>query len=80
MEKSEEVKGYTEEEFQSLLALMGLRSLFKATRGAGMGWEGRTPEERFRIIEVYRKAIADRERVIANGEGDSTWRRIGEIR
>jgi len=79
VEKSE-INGYTEEEFQSLLALMGLSTLFKSTRGAGMGWEGRTPEERFYIIETYRRAIADRERVIANGEGDSTWRRIGEVR
>ena len=65
MEKSE-VKGYTEEEFQSLLALMGLSSLFAMTRGGGIGWEGRTPEERFLIIEVYRKAIADREEVVTN--------------
>jgi len=66
VEKSE-INGYTEEEFQSLLALMGLSSLFKATRGAGMGWEGRTPEERFYIIETYRRAIADRERSV-NGK------------
>jgi hypothetical protein len=65
VEKSE-VKGYTEEEFQSLLALMGLSSLFAMTRGGGIGWEGRTPEERFLIIEVYRKAIADREEVVTN--------------
>ena len=67
MEKSE-VKGYTEEEFQSLLALMGLSSLFAMTRGGGVGWQGRTPEERFLIIEVYRKAVADREEVVTNAK------------
>jgi len=60
MEKNE-INGYTEEEFQSLLSLMGLSSLFAMTRGGGKDWGGRTPEERFLIIEVYRKAVADRE-------------------
>jgi len=63
-----EVKGYTEEEFQSLLALMGLSSLFAMTRGGGKRWEGSTPEERFLIIEVYRRAIADREEVVTNAK------------
>jgi phosphoglycolate phosphatase-like HAD superfamily hydrolase len=61
----EKLKGYTEEEFQSLLALMGLDSLFKITRGGNV-WGGDTPEERFLIIEVYRKAVADREEVVTN--------------
>jgi hypothetical protein len=67
--ETSEIKGYTEEEFQSLLALMGLDSLFKITRGAGgKGWDGKTPEERFLIIEVYRKAVADREEVVTNAK------------
>ena len=59
--ETSEIKGYTEEEFQSLLSLMGLSSLFAMTRGGGKDWGGRTPEERFLIIEIYRKAVADRE-------------------
>ena len=62
MEKNEAMEGYTEEEFQSLLALMGLSSLFGMTRGSRV-WEDRTPEERFLIIETYRRAIADREKM-----------------
>jgi hypothetical protein len=65
--ETSEINGYTEEEFRALLALMGLSTLFKSTRGADMGWEGRTPEERFYIIETYRRAIADRERSV-NGK------------
>ena len=65
--ETSEVKGYTEEEFQSLLALMELNSLYKATRGSRV-WEDRTPEERFLIIEVYRRAIADREEVVTNAK------------
>jgi len=65
----EKLKGYTEEEFQSLLSLMGLSSLFGMTRGAGgKRWEGSTPEERFLIIEIYRKAVADREEVVTNAK------------
>ena len=64
-----ELEGYTEEEFQSLLSLMGVSSLFAVTRGAGgKGWDGKTPEERFLIIEIYRKAIADREEVVRNAK------------
>jgi hypothetical protein len=61
MEK--ELEGYTEEEFQSLLSLMGLSSLFKAT---WEGWNAETPEDRFLIIEVYRKTITNGERVIGS--------------
>jgi hypothetical protein len=61
MEKSE-ITGYTEEEFQALLALLGLRSFF-APREDGVD----TPEERFLIIEAYRLAIAAREKAVANG-------------
>ena len=61
MEKSEDkVERYTEEEFQSLLSLMGLDSLFKAT---WEGWKAESPEERFLIIETYRRAIANREKM-----------------
>ena len=68
MEKSE-INGYTEEEFQSLLALMGLDSLFNSMRGCNVweGWTAETPGERFLIIEIYRKAVADRERSV-NGK------------
>ena len=62
------LEGYTEEEFQSLLSLMGLSSLFAMTRGGGEDWGGRTPEERFLIIEIYRKAVADREEVVTNAK------------
>jgi len=54
-----ELEGYTEEEFQSLLALMGLSGLLKTSKG----WGGDTPEDRFLIIETYRRAIADREKM-----------------
>lgn len=64
MEKSE-ITGYTEEEFQALLALMGLSSLFKITSGSNM-WLSDTPEARFLIIESYRKAIADRDKVLGS--------------
>jgi len=60
----EKLEGYTEEEFQSLLALMGISALLKTSKG----WGGDTPEERFLIIEVYRKAIADREEVVTNAK------------
>jgi hypothetical protein len=66
--ETSEIKGYTEEEFQSLLSLMGLSSLFAMTRGGGKDWGGRTPEERFLIIEIYRKAVADREEVVTNAK------------
>jgi hypothetical protein len=58
MEKSEDkMEGYTQEEFESLLALMGISGLLKTSKG----WGGDTPEDRFLIINVYRRAIADRE-------------------
>ena len=66
--ETSEIKGYTEEEFQSLLSLMGISGLFAVTRGVGKDWSGNTPEERFLIIEIYRKAIADREMVLTNGK------------
>jgi hypothetical protein len=64
MEKSE-ITGYTEEEFQALLALLGLSSFrsFFAPGEDGVD----TPEERFLIIEAYRVAIAAREKAVANG-------------
>jgi hypothetical protein len=59
----EEVNGYTEEEFHALLALMGLSSLFQAT---WEGWNAESPEDRFLIIEVYRKTITNGERVMGS--------------
>jgi len=56
-----ELKGYTQEEFESLLSLMGLSSLLKTMKG----WGGDTPEDRFLIIETYRRVIADRDRAMA---------------
>jgi hypothetical protein len=66
----EKLKGYTEEEFQSLLALMGLGSLLKTMKG----WGGDTPEDRFLIIETYRRAIADGEKMT----GYTSIRRLHE--
>ena len=57
----DEMEGYTEEEFQALLALMGLRNFF-APMEDGVD----TPEERFLIIEAYRVAIAAREKAIGS--------------
>jgi hypothetical protein len=67
----EEMKGYTEEEFQALLALMGLSSLFKITSGSNMLGSD-TPEERFLIIESYRKAIAARNKAGTNKKDEIT--------
>jgi len=65
VEKNEDkLEGYTQEEFESLLSLMGISGLLKTSKG----WGGDTPEERFLIIEVYRRAIADREEVVTNAK------------
>jgi hypothetical protein len=56
MEK--ELEGYTEEEFLALLALldMNLKNLYVSARKYRYGEEN-TPEERFLIIDMYRKAV-----------------------
>ena len=63
----EDVDGYTEEEFQSLLALLDLKNLYATTRDY-RGWEGDTPEKRKYIIDTYREAIANVTKEKRNGK------------
>ena len=66
---SEEMEGYTEEEFLALLALldMNLKNLYVSAVSARKYRGDETPEERFLILDMYRKAVTS-----ANG-----WKRNG---
>ena len=59
--ETSEVNGYTEEEFLALLALLdvNLKNLYVSARKYR---EENTPEERFLIIDMYRKAVTSANR------------------
>lgn len=54
MEKSEEVTGYTEEEFRAMAELMGLGQTVK---NVWVDTEPMSPEYRFKLIQVYRGVL-----------------------
>jgi len=58
-EESEEVTGYTHEEFKAIAELMGLGT---SVKNVWVQSEPMTPEYRFKLIEGYRKALQAREK------------------
>jgi len=54
MENSEEVTGYTEEEFRAMAELMGLG---RSAKNVWVQTESTTPEYRLKLIQAYRRVL-----------------------
>ena len=54
VEKSEEVTGYTEEEFRVMAELLGLG---RTVKNVWVQTESTTPEYRLKLIQAYRRVL-----------------------